>query len=351
LTSSERVKRLKESLVKRNSDAILIADEKNIYYFTEFLGGFRLLVPSDGENTLFVHSVNYEAAKNTVKNALVELIKVGERADVKILSEIKGHGFKSLGFDRLSAAEYLRMKDALKEVKMNPLDDVIWSLRKVKDDDELTLIKRAAELTSLGMKRGLEIIRPGLGEWEIAAEIEYEMRRMGSSGTAFDTIVCSGSDSAYPHGGSGERVIRGGEFVVIDIGAKHRGYCADMTRTIVVGEPSWRQKHMQETVKEAQKAAVKNVKHNVKAREVDGAARKVIAERGYGEYFVHSLGHGVGLDVHEPPTVGPTSEDVLLAGNVITIEPGIYIPGFGGVRVEDTFLITEDGATKLTADL
>lgn len=348
LATWEHVRKLKDRLAKRDIDAILIADEKNIYYLTGFRWGFRLLIPVDGDNILYVHPVNYEAAKSNAKNAAIELIKMGEGADARVADEISRRGFKSLGFDRLGAVEYLRMKDLLKGVRIEPLEDIIWSLRRVKDGDELLLIKRAAEITSRGVRRALDVIKPGLREYEVAAEVEYEMRKLGSSGTAFDTIICSGPESAYPHGGSGERRIENGDLVVIDVGARYQGYCADMTRTMVVGEPSRIQKHIYKTVIEAQRIAIGLIRPGVRARDVDEAVRRFIAEMGYGEYFVHGLGHGVGLDIHEPPTLGPTSEDVLCEGNVLTIEPSIYIPMLGGVRIEDTFLVGGNGAVKLT---
>lgn len=329
-------------------NAILVNDEKNIYYLTNFSWGARLLVTVEGESVLFVYSVNYENAKRLAENVTVELVRSGEKVEEKVFNEILKRGFKSIGFDRMDATEYQKMKNSLKEVKVESLEDVIWSLRKVKDENELAFIRRAAELTSRGMERALEVIRPGMREWEVAAEAEYEMRRLGSSGVAFDTIVCSGPETAYPHGGLGEREIRDGDLVVIDIGAKHHGYCADMTRTVIVGEGTRIQKHIHETVINAQKIAINHIRAGVKAKDVDDAARKFIAENGYGEYFVHNLGHGIGLNVHEPPTLGPSSEDLLLAGNVVTVEPGIYIPGFGGARVEDTLLVCEEKSIKLT---
>jgi len=348
LSSANRIKRIREILAQKNIDALLISNEKNIYYFTEFSGGYRLLIPVDEECILFVHAVNYEAANEMAKNVRISLIKVGERADTKIISEIVNHGFKSIGFDRLSAHEYIRITDNMKDLKLEYLEDSIWSLRKVKDKEEVALVHKAAEITSRGMKRALEIIKPGLKEWEIAAEIEYEMRKAGSSGVAFDTIVCSGPESAFPHGGSCEREIKYGDLVVIDVGAKYRGYCADMTRTAVAGNPSEKQKHLLETLSKTQSLAMSRLKAGVRTRDIDEVARKYIAERGYGEYFVHSLGHGVGLDVHEPPMISPVSEDVLSQWNVVTIEPGIYIPKFGGARIEDTILILKENAMKLT---
>lgn len=344
----KRVKELREKVAEKGFEAILVSNEKNICYLTGFPWGAKLLVPVDGDSVLLVHSVNYEAAKNFAKNVVVELVRADEKVERKIYDMILEKVLKSVGFDRMDAAEYQRIKDFLKGVKIESLEEIIWSLRKVKDEDELALIKRAAELTSRGMKRALETIKPGIKEWEVAAEAEYEMRRFGSSGTAFDTIVCSGPETAYPHGAMGEREIRDGDFVVVDIGARYRGYCADMTRTVIVGGETWIKMYMLETVREAQRMAINHIRDGVMARDVDNTARRFIVENGYGEYFVHNLGHGVGLDVHEPPTLGPLSEDVLLAGNVVTVEPGIYIPGLGGARVEDTVLVSKEGATKLT---
>jgi Xaa-Pro dipeptidase len=174
------------------------------------------------------------------------------------------------------------------------------------------------------------------------------MRKQGSYGTAFETIVASGSCSAFPHGGCSEREIRKGDLVVVDVGATYKFYRSDMTRTFVVGKPSEKQKKLHQTVKTAQDKAFETVKPNVKAKDVDAAARKVIADAGYDEFFVHSLGHGVGLEVHEPPTLSPESKDTLAAGNVVTVEPGIYLVGYGGVRIEDTVLVQKNGAEKLT---
>lgn len=344
----KRIKELRKKAEERGFEAILVNNEKNIHYLTNFPWGGKLLILTEGDGILFVRSVNYEAAKNFAKNVIVELVRDDEKIEEKIFDTISGRGLKSIGFDKMDAIEYQKMRESLKGVRIECIDDIIWSLRRIKDEDEIALIRRAAELTSRGMERALETIKPGVKEWEVASEAEYEMRRCGSSGIAFDTIICSGPETVYPHGGLGEREIRDGDFVVVDIGAKYRGYCADMTRTIIVGEGTRVQKHMLETVRETQRLAIGSIRNGVIAREVDGIARKFIMENGYGKYFVHNLGHGIGLDVHEPPTLGPLSEDVLLARNTVTIEPGIYIPGIGGARVEDTILVSMEGAIKLT---
>ncbi|MBS7606016.1 MAG: Xaa-Pro peptidase family protein [Candidatus Bathyarchaeia archaeon] len=342
------MKKVREKLAEIGFDAFLVSDEKNIYYLSGFPWGLKLLIPVEGENILFVNSVNYEAAKSLAKNVLIELVGIGEKIEKKISDVVLRGRFKSIGLDKMDVSEYWRIKNSLEEVRFEVLGDVIWSLRKVKDESELVLIKRAAELTSRGMERALEVIKPGIKEWVVAAEAEYEMRKLGSSGVAFDTIVCSGPETAYPHGGLGEREIKDGDFVVIDIGAKYRGYCADMTRTVIVGEGARMQKHIYEIVVGAQRIALNHIRAGIKAKEIDEAARKFIVENGYGEYFIHNLGHGVGLDIHEPPMLGPLSEDLLLAGNVVTVEPGIYIPGLGGARIEDTILVEKGGAIKLT---
>ena len=218
----------------------------------------------------------------------------------------------------------------------------------MKDETELKFMRKAAEITSEGMKTAFEVVRPGLREYEVAAEIEYAMRRLGSGGVAFDTIVASGVRSSFPHGGCTSRKIQRGGLVVIDVGAKYQHYHSDLTRTVTAGNPSPKQLKIYEIIIEAQQRAFQNIRAGVKAREVDAVARGLIEKEGYGERFVHSLGHGIGLDVHEPPTLAPENEEALKAGNVITVEPGIYIVNFGGIRIEDTVLVQKKKAEKLT---
>jgi len=343
-----RIDALKSLFASKKLDGYLVAAEKNLQYFAGFSGGSMLLIPSEGDNVLFVHGVNFEAAKEEAKDVHVELVKTGEDLEKIVSERVRRLGLRHIGFDSLKVSAYLKIRSLLKETEPETAEDLVWSLRKVKDETELRLIKRAADLTSRGMKKASEILEVGLKEREIAAEVEYEMRKAGSDGVAFESIVSSGPDSAFPHGGQSEREIRKGEFVVVDIGAKVKGYCADLTRTFITGKPTSRQAEIYRTVKEAQSLAVSRIHSGIEAKEIDEAARDHITEMGYGEYFVHSLGHGVGLEVHEPPALGPTSKDVLAAGNVVTVEPGVYIPQFGGVRIEDTVLVLDKGEEKLT---
>jgi len=343
-----RVDTLKDSFEREKLGGYIVASATNILYFTGFLGGARLFVPKEGERVLYVYGVNYEDAKETAKGCRVELVKRGDDADQKVADQIKSLKLGHVGFDTLGASAYLKLAKTLKDIELTDKGKLVWELRKVKDETELRHMRRAAELTNEGMKAAFETIRPGMREYEVAAEIEYAMRRLGSWGVAFDTAVASGVRSAYPHGGCDDREIRRGDLVVLDIGAKYHNYRADLTRTVAVGKPSSKQVRIYEVVREAQDKAFHSVQAGVKACDVDGVARGLIEKEGYGEYFVHSLGHGIGLNVHEPPSLNPESKEELRVGNVVTVEPGIYIVEFGGVRIEDTVLVRKDGAEKLT---
>lgn len=318
-------------------------------YVSGFNGAAAILVTREGGDFLYVYSVNYEQAKAESKDFQIELIGRDERLLSKIAQKAQSLGIKNLAFDVLGLEGYREIVKTLRDkVKLKMGDKMLWELRKVKDEDELMLMRRAAELTMEGMEAAYAAIKPGVKEYEVAAEIEYAMRRRGAWGIAFDTIVASGPRSAYPHGGCSEREIRDGDLVIVDIGAAYKYYRSDMTRTLVAGASTKKQQELYELVKRAQENAIVNVKPGVEAKLVDMVARNVISEAGYGEFFVHGLGHGIGLEVHEPPTLSPQSRDVLHQGNVVTIEPGIYIVGFGGVRIEDTILVYINGCEKFT---
>ncbi|MEA2090291.1 MAG: Xaa-Pro peptidase family protein [Thermoproteota archaeon] len=344
-----RIEALKKSLQEKNLDGYVLANGINIQYFTDAVGAACLLVPTEGENVLYVYAVNYEAAKAEAKHCWVEQMKSHEKIVEKVAKQIENLKLKKLGFDVFDASIYLEFKKAFKKtVELKGESSLVWELRKVKDKEELKRMRKAAELTSKGMQVAAETVQPGVREYEVAAEVEYTMRRQGSWGTAFDTIVASGVHSAYPHGGCTEQKIRKGDLVVVDIGAAYRNYQSDMTRTFVAGKPSVKQEKIYQIVKEAQEKAFQSIKAGVKAADVHRVARRVIKKAGYAEYFVHSLGHGVGMEVHEPPRLSPESKNVLNAGNMVTVEPGIYIANFGGVRIEDTVLVEETKAEKLT---
>ncbi len=342
----------KKAFEERGFDGFLVTNEANMLYFAGFPGAACLLLSKNGENMLYVYGVNYEQAKAEGKGFSVELLKRDENLATRVAAKIKDLGIKKLAFDALTYENYRGLAKFLRgKAKLKPQGKLVWELRKVKTPEELELMRKAGELTCEGMKTAYEVIRPGIREYEAAAEIEYAMRKKGSWGTAFETIVASGVRSAYPHGGCTDKIIREGNLIVVDIGASYRFYRSDMTRTLVAGKPSEKQKHLYEIVKKAQQTAVQTIKARAKAKDIDTAARKVIEDAGYGEYFVHSLGHGVGLEVHEPPVLGQHSKDRLEAGNVVTVEPGVYFVGFGGIRVEDTVLVKGYGVEKFTDGL
>ena len=349
----KRIGSLKQKAFKENKfDGYLVFRNTNMVYLTGFSGASALLVPKNGESTVYVYGVNYEQAKAELGDFAVELVERGENLMAKIAKQVKTFKIKRLAVDAPDIESWRSLSRLLRGEKRFAIDhNVIRELRKVKDAEEIELMRKAAELTSEGMCVACETLAAGVREYEVAAEIEYAMRKQGCSGMAFDTIVASGDYSAFPHGSCSDRKIRERDLVVVDVGATYKSYRSDMTRTFVAGEPSEKQKKLYQIVKKAQKKAFDAMKSNVKATDIDAVARKEIEDAGYGENFVHGLGHGVGLDVHEPPILSPDSQDVLAAGNVVTIEPGIYLVGYGGVRIEDTVLVQRNSVEKLTKGL
>jgi len=346
----KRINALKElAFEKKNFDAFLVAGESNLLYLTGTPGAACLLIPKKGENTIYVYGVNYEQTKAEAKDFKVELVKRGQKLGEKIGPGLKALKVKKLASDTIDYELHLLLTKAIRgHAKLKVKGDLVQGLRKVKDEEELKRMRKAGEITVEAMKAAYETIRPDVTEIEVAAEIEYAMRKEGGYGTAFGTIVASGIRSAYPHGGCAERKIHKGDLVVVDIGATYEYYCSDMTRTFVAGEPSQKQEKLYEVVKTAEEAAYHAIRAKARGNDVDQAARKIIENAGYGENFNHSLGHGVGLNVHEGPVLSPISKDRLAVGNVVTDEPGIYIPGFGGIRIEDSVLVKQRVPEKFT---
>ncbi len=330
-------------------DGYLIFNPSNLFYFTGTQGASALLIPRNGESTIYVYRVNFEQTRATAKDFNVDLVKRGEDLMVKIARQTCEQSIKKLAVDTLGVEGWRNLSKQLRgKNKLAIKPSFVSELRVIKDDEEVELMRKAAELTSLGMNMAYECLRTGIEEVELAAEIEYAMRKRGSYGTAFDTAVSSGPASAFPHGGCTDRKIREGDLIVVDIGAVYKNYRSDMTRTLVLGKPSEKQQTIHGIVKQAYEKAFEAIKPGAKTKDVDTAGRQIIEKAGYGEFFVHGLGHGVGIDIHEPPTLNPSSKEKLQSGNVVTDEPGIYLVGYGGVRIEDSVLVTDEGAEKLT---
>jgi len=340
-----RIEKLREFIAEKELDGIIITHRPNLYYFTgsaPILGGYLLVTADDA--LFLVPQLEYEEAKET-SNVPVDAFKRGS----ELFERLKSFKLRKLGIEgRTSYSTVQNYRDELGVDEFVLVDEVIKELRMVKTKEELEVIQKACEIADRAMMVALEEISEGKREREIAAKMEYAMKMNGAEKPAFDTIIASGPRSALPHGVASNRRIERGELVVIDEGALYNHYNSDTTRTIVVGSPNEKQKDIYYAVLEAQMKGVEMARPGITAKELDTIVRDVIAEYGYGEYFIHSTGHGVGLEIHEWPRVSQADETVLKPGMVITVEPGIYIPKLGGVRIEDTVVITENGAKRLT---
>lgn len=233
-------------------------------------------------------------------------------------------------------------------VKLKPLDHLVEDLRIIKTPGEIAKIRQVVELTANVFDSMIRLVKPGISERDLAAELEHRLTQRGAEQVSFRTIVASGYRSAMPHGIASDKIVRQNELIVFDFGAMKDGYCSDMTRTLFVGRPSREVRRIYDTVLHAQTHTEEHLKPGMKAKEVDRLARSIIEKAGYGDRFGHGTGHGIGLEVHEPPFIGRRQESVLERGMVVTVEPGIYLPGIGGVRIEDVVVVTERGCQVLT---
>ena len=342
-----RIDRLSQLVRNKGLDAYVVMRDPNVFYLTGSISGGRLILTRNEEPTLLVGRLNLACAQDQAKGCGVKPYTRKEQIDL-IVTELGGGDLETIGFDEISLSMYNDLSGRMPDVELRTAPEIIGSMRRVKDAGEIELMKRAAELADIGMDAINDCIVDGIRENEVAAEAAYAMRREGADSLAFPFIVVSGPRSAYPHGGVTDRKIKRGEFVTIDMGAGYKEYKTDITRTFIVGSPTERQVEIYETVLSANLSALRKIRKGVSGAEVHADAERVIGEAGYGEYFIHGLGHGVGLEVHEGPSLGKTSEDILEVGNVVTNEPGIYIPGYGGVRIEDTVLVTTSDPVCLT---
>lgn len=354
---NERVKKLKEKIVSLGLDAYMIGSNDNKYYLTGFkdeseaTGVDSFLILTAGTDYLVVEYADDERAQNTVPDSIVKAVADKEPLGFTIKNIIGEENIKKMGFenDILKYCYYSNIKEYSPDLELIPIEGIIEGMRSVKDDEEIQKIAKAMEIGDAVYEHIKPFIRPGVTEKDIAWEMEaFARKEMGAEGLAFKTIVASGINSALPHGFASDKVIEEGDFVTLDFGVKYQGYCGDMTRTYVVGEPTEKQRKIYDIVLEAQLAGVKAAKAGMVAKDLDKIARDVIASYGYGDNFGHELGHSMGVRCHEIPMVGDYDDTVLQPGMIVTIEPGIYISGWGGVRIEDTVVI-EDSGCKILA--
>jgi len=330
-------------------DALLVSSPSNIRYLSGFTGSNGLLLLTPDSQTLFTDPrYTIQASEECVCN--VRTVAKGT-LDVAAMDTARRKRLKRIGFEagHTIYESYQRLKQALPlAASLKPIGPVIEKLRMVKTDKEIALIRRSVLTNSEAFAATLPSVRPGVSEKEIAAELEYKMRRLGAEKPAFETIVAAGARSALPHAQPTTQRIAGNELLLIDMGSCQSGYMSDMTRMLFIGRQSQRTQGLYDAVLEAQLAAIDAVRPGVSASKVDKTARQVLKSKGLAKEFVHSTGHGLGLEIHEPPRLGRRDQTRLEDGMVITIEPGAYVRGFGGVRIEDTVLVTKSGCEVLT---
>jgi len=342
-----KLDKLREGFQGCDIDGILITSDYNRRYISNFTGTAGVVLISE-DKALFITDFRYveQASKQAEGFTIVQHKGLIHE---EIASQVKQLGIKKLGFEQ-DYVTYSSFQTYQKEIQAQlvPVTNLIENLRLIKTESEIKILKEAADIADAAFKHILDYIKPGLTELEVSNELEFFMRKCGATSSSFNTIVASGTRSALPHGVASDKVIEKGDFVTLDYGALYKGYVSDITRTVAVGQPSEKLKEIYNIVLESQLLSIEKIKPGMTGIEADAIARDYITSHGYGEYFGHSLGHGIGLEVHEGPALSVRSDIVLKPGMVVTVEPGIYVPGLGGVRIEDDTLITDNSNETIT---
>ena len=335
----------------RGLDAMLLSCEANRFYASGFhsSGTDGMALVTRNKNYYFTDARYTEAAGRAVRDAELREVGGGISYAARLKEAIQEQSIQKMGFEDgyMTVKEFETYRKAL-PCELVPATDLLLELRRVKDREELEVMTAAQRIAERALKDILKELRPGVTEREIAARLQYLMLHYGAENMSFDPIVVSGPNGSLPHGVPSEKEIRPGEFVTMDFGCIYHGYCSDMTRTVAVGSVTEEMRTVYETVLAAQQAGIAAARAGVTGKEVDGAARRVIADAGYEKYFGHGFGHGVGVEIHEEPRASSTNDAPLPAGAVISAEPGIYLPGKLGVRIEDVIVLTENGCENLT---
>ena len=329
-------------------DAMMITSDSGERYAVGFHGEGLLLVTREGAH--YTTDGRYiEAAQEQITGAQVSVISAGNGHLEQARAYLEEHGLHNVGFESglMTVDQHRRYTQALPCI-LTPAQSLLDDLRASKDEEELAAMRRAQQITDEAFKAILSFIRPGMTEREIAARLVYELLRRGGEKVSFDPIVAAGPNGSRPHAVPGDQVVDTGMFITMDFGCKVDGYCSDMTRTVALGQPTEEMEQVYAIVLAAQKAGINAARAGVPGREVDAAARQVIAEAGYGEYFCHGFGHSLGLDIHEAPNANASEDRALPVGTVVSAEPGIYLPGRFGVRIEDVLILREGGCEDIT---
>ncbi|UJF31268.1 M24 family metallopeptidase [Paenibacillus hexagrammi] len=344
----KRLERLRKQMQQLDLPAIFITNAFNRHYLTGFTGsaGYVLITM---ERAMLLTDFRYmtQAPGQAVH---YEVIEHKPKVVESIRELLQQQGISKLAFEQadITYGDYLSYQAGLSGIEFVPTNRIVEQIRFIKDDAELQIMQEAADLADATFSHILSFLRPGAVEKDIALEIEMFIRKNGGTSTSFETIVASGERSALPHGKASDRVLQNHEFVKLDFGAYYKGYCSDITRTVMLGQPTDKHKEIYDIVLEAQLHCLENLKPGITGREGDAYARDIITRHGYGDYFGHGTGHGLGMEIHESPRLSKTEDTILTPGMVVTVEPGIYLPGFGGVRIEDDVVITDSGIKILT---
>ena len=340
-----RIVKIRSYLEEKGIDAFLIINPQNIRYLSGFTGSSGQLLITKSKSYLVTDFRYIDQAKQ--QSPSYQVIKQEKKITDTVKEICLQEGIKEVAFEE-DQMVFKMYEIYYQAFNLLPGSQFLAQLRVIKDHEEVILLKKAIDLADQGFKHILSYIKPGIKEKDIALELELFLKKNGAEAKSFDFIVASGSRGALPHGAASDKEIKIGELVTMDFGCIYKGYCSDITRTVGVGKLENKQKEIYNVVLEAQLTGLNFIQANVECQDVDSIARKIIEKAGYGEYFGHSLGHGIGLEVHEDPKLAKNNNQLLKPGMVVTVEPGIYVPDFGGVRIEDIVLIHENCIEILT---
>ncbi|WEV61038.1 Xaa-Pro peptidase family protein [Streptococcaceae bacterium ESL0729] len=342
----KRIDRLRNLMKKQGVSALVVNNLKNIYYLANFSGTEATILVTEKNQYFFTDARYTLIAKNLVKD--FEIIE--SRTPLKQISDILvSEGIKDLQFEsQISYGQFLAMKEELRTINLTPSKNLIEELRIIKDASEIETIRTACSISDRAFDELLNYLKPGLSELDLANFLDFKMREFGASSVSFETIVASGARSSMPHGVASNKIIEAGDTITLDFGCYYKHYVSDMTRTIFLGQPSDKMIEIYNTVLDSNNTLISETRAGLAYSDYDLIARKVIEGAGYGDNFTHGIGHGIGLDIHEDPFFGKNSKGLIKAGMTITDEPGIYIDNYGGVRIEDDLLVTEEGCELLT---
>lgn len=351
----DRIAKIRGHMQTNGLDSLLITDPKHVYYLTGFASDpherfLGLFIPDGDEAFLLLPALDEDKARSASSVPRIETHTDTDNPYVRLKQCVKG-SIGNLGIEKenLTVARYEQLSEVLEATSYQDIGSMLNAMRSRKSPDEVKRMKHSIQLIEEVLRRGLSSVRIGVTEIELVAELEYQMKKVGAEKPAFDTMVLSGSNTALPHGVPGTRKIAANELLMFDLGLFADGYASDITRTFAIGELNAELNKVYHTVLAANEAAIQAIKPGVTFASIDKAARDVITEAGYGDRFVHRLGHGLGMDTHEYPSVHGQNENLLQESVLFTVEPGIYIPGLGGVRIEDDVIVTADGVEVLSS--